>query len=450
MTQKRDICVGLVSLGCSKNQVDSESMLGDIASAGYTLVSDPAQAHIIIVNTCGFIASAQQESVDTILEMAGYKDTGRCIGIIVTGCMAQIFQQQLLEEMPEVDAVLGTGSYEHILDAINAVAQKHQHYASFEDIDLNVMHSSSRVLTTPDYTAFLKIAEGCDNRCAYCAIPNIRGKFRSRTMEDILEEAEGLAARGVKELIVIAQDITRYGQDIYGTYSLDRLLTELCKLDFSWIRLHYCYPDKMTDSLMDVIAREDKIVKYLDLPVQHSSTPILKAMRRRGDGQQLRELLRTLRERIPGLCIRTSLIVGFPGETEEDFEDLCQFVKQVRFDRLGVFTYSRMEDTPAYDMPNQIDEQVKRQRQEIIMNLQEQISGELNRAAVGHTLTVLVEGEEEGRYVGRSYKDSVDIDPKVLFDSRRGLEPGDMVQVNITGCDDYDLYGEQVEQEEKA
>ncbi|MGI6030409.1 MAG: 30S ribosomal protein S12 methylthiotransferase RimO [Eubacteriales bacterium] len=434
--------IGMVSLGCSKNQVDAEIMLGEISAAGYKVVNDPEEADIIIVNTCGFIESAQQESVDTILEMAQYKESGRCRGLIVTGCMAQVFQQQLRQELPEVDAVLGTGSYEKILEAIGQVEQEHS-YESFENIHCGVLHGTHRMLTTPPYTAYLKIAEGCDNRCAYCAIPSIRGDFRSRPMEDIVEEAKELAASGVKECIVIAQDITRYGQDLYGEYRLDELLTRLCQLDFTWIRLHYCYPDKMTDKLIEVIAREDKIVKYLDLPVQHSSSAILSAMNRRGDGPYLRKLFARLRKQIPGVAIRTSLIVGFPGETEEDFEDLCRFVQEVRFERLGVFPYSRMEGTPAYDMPGQIEEEVKLQRQEIIMDLQEGISQQDNQQMVGKILTVLVEYEEDGWLVGRSYRDSVEIDPKVRF--RGGAHvPGDFVPVQITDCDAYDLLGEEV------
>lgn len=435
------INVGMVSLGCSKNQVDSECMLGEIQKRGYQLVSDPAQAHVLVVNTCAFIESAQQESIDTILEMAGYKKDGICQGLIVTGCMAQMFKEQLAQEMPEVDAVLGTGSYEKICDAIEEVLA-HHHYEDYGSMHCGVMHGDERVLTTPNYTAYLKIAEGCSNCCAYCAIPSVRGKFRSRTVEDIVAEAKKLAADGVKELIVIAQDISRYGEDIYGKYSLDVLLTELCKIDgVEWIRLHYCYPDKMTPELIRVIAEEPKILKYLDIPVQHSSSKVLKAMNRKGDGPFVRSLLKEMKEKIPGLCLRTSLIVGFPGETEEDFLDLCDFVKEIEFDRLGVFPYSRQENTPAYDMPDQIDEEVKLERQEIIMNIQERISEKKNQAMVGKTLTVLVEGQVEGNYVGRSYKDSIDIDPKVIFLSDREIAPGEFVEVEITECDLYDLYG---------
>lgn len=435
------INVGMVSLGCSKNQVDSECMLGEIQKRGYQLVSDPAQAHVLVVNTCAFIESAQQESIDTILEMAGYKKDGICQGLIVTGCMAQMFKEQLAQEMPEVDAVLGTGSYEKICDAIEEVLA-HHHYEDYGSMHCGVMHGDERVLTTPNYTAYLKIAEGCSNCCAYCAIPSVRGKFRSRTVEDIVAEAKKLAADGVKELIVIAQDISRYGEDIYGKYSLDVLLTELCKIDgVEWIRLHYCYPDKMTPELIRVIAEEPKILKYLDIPVQHSSSKVLKAMNRKGDGPFVRSLLKEMKEKIPGLCLRTSLIVGFPGETEEDFLDLCDFVKEIEFDRLGVFPYSRQENTPAYDMPDQIDEEVKLERQEIIMNIQERISEKKNQAMVGKTLTVLVEGQVEDNYVGRSYKDSIDIDPKVIFLSDREIAPGEFVEVEITECDLYDLYG---------
>ncbi len=435
------ITVGMVSLGCSKNLVDGETMLGEIAKRGYKIVADPQRASIIIVNTCTFIESAQQESVETILEMAGFKDSGVCKGLIVTGCMAQMFKEQMMEQMPEIDAVLGTGSYDKICEAIESVVAKHP-YMSFESMELGVMHGDSRIISTPKYSAYIKIAEGCDNRCAYCAIPSVRGNFRSREISDVVAEAKDLAERGVKELIVIAQDITRFGEDLYKEYKLDTLLEELVKIEkIGWIRLHYCYPDKMTDSLIDVIAREDKIVKYLDIPVQHGSDKILKAMNRRGDRAYLNGLFKKIREKIPQIVLRTSFIVGFPGETEDDFLELCDFLREVRFERVGAFTYSAIENTPAYYMENQIDDDVKRERQEILMNIAADISLARNEGLVGKTLTVLCEGMEGDSYIGRSYGDSVDIDPKVIFESKTPVSEGDFVEVLVERADVYDLYG---------
>lgn len=436
------ISVGLVSLGCSKNLVDGESMLYALQQKGYEIVSDPAVSDVVIVNTCGFIEPAQRESIETILEMSRYKEGGRLKALIVTGCMSQMFGTEVLKEMPEVNAVLGTGSYEKIAEAIEAALAGHR-FSSFDSIDGSVMHDSGRILTTPSHTAFLKIAEGCDNCCTYCVIPSLRGRFRSRTEEDILQEAESLVKQGVKELIVVAQDTTRFGLDLYGEYRIAPLLKKLCQIDgVKWIRLHYSYPDKITDELLATIAQEKKIVNYLDIPVQHSSTSILKAMNRKGDGPYLRDLFSKIRRIIPDICLRTTLITGFPGESEEDFCDMCSFVEEIGFDRLGVFPFSAQEGTPAYLMDNQIDDELKKERQEILMNIQSRISEEKNQKMIGSTQLVLCEETTEDGYGGRSYKDSPDVDPKVFFTSAVPVLAGDFVTVTITGCDSFDLFGE--------
>lgn len=433
--------IGLVSLGCSKNLIDAEGMLYRLSQEGFKIVPDPALADVIIVNTCGFIEAAQQEAVDTILEMAQYKKTGRLSSLIVTGCMAQMFKEQIKEQIPEVDAVLGTGSYDKIAEAVSA-SLNGKYYFSFESINHGVLHAADRILSTPPYTAFIKIAEGCDNFCSYCAIPSLRGRLRSRTMEDIVKEATLLAGRGVKELIVVAQDITRYGEDLYGRCTLSSLLEKLCQIDgIKWIRLHYTYPEKITDDLLDGIASQEKILHYLDIPIQHCSGRLLLKMNRTGDEQSLLDLFTKIRNKIPDICLRTSLMTGFPSETEEDFSALCRFIQTVRFDRLGVFIFSPQENTPAYTMQGQVDEDVKQKRQETLLTLQNQISADINEKTIGKKLLVLCEGKEDGRYIGRSYKDSPDIDPKVYFHSKKTVNPGDFVFVTITGCDDYDLTG---------
>lgn len=435
------VSVALVSLGCSKNLVDGESMLFSLQQAGYRILYDPAMADVIIVNTCGFIEAAQKESIETILELGRYKKKGRLKALVVTGCMSQLFGEEVLREMPEVNAVLGTGSYEKIADAVKA-ALSGKSYSSFEKIGARPA-GAGRVLTTPSHTAFLKIAEGCDNRCSYCVIPTLRGPYGSRAEEDILAEAKSLAGQGVKELIVVAQDTTRYGLDLYGEYRIAPLLQKLCQIPgIRWVRLHYSYPDKITDELLEVMAREEKIVKYLDIPIQHSASPVLKRMNRKGGGEDLKRLFARIRQKLPGVCLRTTLIVGFPGETEEDFSELCGFVEETRFDRLGVFTFSPQEGTPAAAMEDQIDEDVKKERQEILMELQGRVSERINQSFIGSSLLVLCEEETEGGYGGRSFRDSPDVDPKVLFTSARPVAMGDFVWVRITGCDPFDLFGE--------
>ena len=440
--------IGFISLGCPKNQLDTEVMLHEILQAGYEITPEDIEADVIIVNTCAFIESAKKEAIDNILDVAWLKKNRHLKAIIVTGCLAERYGEEIFKELPEVDAVLGVGSIHNIVEAIEAVTSKkkkgsHQKYFSHEDKDC-VRLGGDRVLTTPDYTAYIKIAEGCDNRCAYCAIPSIRGKFRSRPMEDLIAEAKQLEALGVKELTVVAQDITRYGLDLYGKYSLAELLHKITEqTSIPWIRLLYCYPDKVTDELIAEIRDNPRILKYLDLPLQHVSDHMLTAMNRHGDGKMIREVLAKLRREIPDIVIRTTFIVGFPGETEEDFEELCSFVKEQRFDHAGVFPYSREEDTPAYDFPDQIDEQIKQDRMDHLMRLQMEINEELNREKVGRIVDVLCEDYDPVAEVhfGRSAADAPEIDGKVYFRANTRVAPGSMVRVKVRRVVDYDLYG---------
>lgn len=437
------IRLGLISLGCAKNLVDSEHMLAQLAEAGVTIVDDVAEADVAVINTCGFIESAKQEAIQTILETAELKKSGQLKALIVTGCLVQRYPEEITEEMPEIDAVLGTGSYTNIVDAVRAVMQAPGTvYRNFGQIDEAEMEGG-RILLTPGYSAYLKIAEGCNNHCAYCVIPKLRGKFRSRPMEDILEEARAMAAAGVREIIVVAQDITRYGTDLYGERRLSDLPHELCAMDFTWVRLHYLYPDEITDDMIETIATEPKIVKYLDIPIQHVNNRILKAMHRRGDSAFLRDLFGELRSRIPGLVLRTSLIVGLPGETEEEFEELCEFMREMNIERTGVFCYSPEEGSEAAEMPDQIDEETKNERRMILEELQSDVLDRFAARMKGQLIEVLCEGwdGETGLYYGRSYADSPDIDGRVLFDSAFSVEEGQFVPVRITGAQGADLTG---------
>lgn len=437
--------IGFISLGCPKNQIDTEIMLRELVDAGYDITPEDIEADIIIVNTCGFIESAKKEAIDNILDVAWLKRNRKLKGIICCGCLAERYREQIFTELPEVDAVVGTGSIHNIVKAVEAVA-KGEKYLSCEPNEELVL-GGERVVTTPDYTAYIKVAEGCDNRCSYCAIPNIRGAFRSRKIEDIVEEAKSLEELGVKELVIVAQDTSRYGLDIYGEYSLARLIQELTKeTTIPWFRLLYCYPDKITDELIDEIANNDRVVKYIDLPIQHISDNMLKAMNRHGDGACVRDTVKRLRERVPGIVIRTTAIVGFPGETEEDFTELCEYIKEARFDRFGAFPYSREEDTPAYDLPDQIDEQTKQNRYDEIMALQLDIHEELNQKKIGKTVTVLCEGFDPvaETFFGRSEADAPEIDGKVYFSSKNKPKEGEFVKVKITDAIDYDLYGEMI------
>ena len=433
--------IGLISLGCAKNLVDSEHMLARLREAGHEIVADMDDAEVGIVNTCGFIESAKTEAIETILETAQYKQNGTMQGLVVTGCLAQRYREEIESDLPEVDVICGTGSYENIVDAVQAAYghEKRAYFGAMEQADLN----GQRSLLTPGYTAYFKIAEGCSNTCAYCIIPKLRGKYRSRDFDTLLQEAQLLSDAGVKELIVIAQDTTKYGVDLYGERRLPALLQELCKMDFTWIRLHYLYPDQITDELIDVIAQQEKIVKYLDIPLQHASKRILRAMRRPGDRQSLTALIQKLREHIPGVVLRTSLIVGLPGETEEEFAELCEFLQEVRIERAGVFEFSPEEGTAAAEMPDQIAEEIKERRRLIVEELQSGVMDEYNLSRIHEEMQVLCEGFEEdtGLYYGRTYADSVEVDGKVWFASKEPCQAGDFVQVRIDDSLGADLSG---------
>ena len=434
--------VGIVSLGYAKNQVDAEMLLFTLRGRGYTIVDDPAKADAVIVNTCGFIDSAKQESIDEIIELGNLKREGKIKAIIVTGCLAERYQDEITKQLYEIDAAVGIGANEQIADVVEQVLGGNGTLELFPD-KLDLPLEGGRVLSTPFYTAYLKIAEGCDNKCTFCAIPMIRGKFRSRKIENLIEEAKGLAADGVRELNIIAQDTTRYGEDLYGKPSLDKLLTELCKIDgLHWIRVLYCYPDSITDELIDVMAREEKIVNYIDLPLQHCNSEILRKMHRRGDRASLTALLNKMREKIPNVIFRSTFITGFPGETEEQFEELAEFAKEMNFQRLGCFAYSQEEGTPAAKMPDQLDDDVKQQRADIIMEHQQQVMAEYCESLLDTDIEVLVEGFDRLAecWYGRTYADAPEVDGCVFFTSPQKPQIGSFVTVHITdylGCDPY-------------
>ena len=433
-----------ISLGCDKNLVDSEVMLGLLDSRGYQIVDDETIADVIVVNTCCFIHDAKEESIQTILEMAEYKKTGRLKALVVTGCLAQRYQQEIIDEIPEVDAVLGTASYDKLAEAIDEALDGHTEMY-LEDIDRLPQVSSKRLVTTGGHYAYLKIAEGCDKHCTYCVIPKIRGNFRSVPMEQLLKEAKELAEGGVKELILVAQETTVYGQDIYGEKSLHRLLRELCKIDgIQWIRLLYCYPEEIDANLIQVMKEEPKICHYLDLPIQHASDAILKKMGRRTSKAQLVDTIHTLREEIPDITLRTTLITGFPGETEEQHQELVEFVDEMEFDRLGVFTYSPEEDTPAAELPDQIPEEVKADRQAELMELQQEIAFDLAEDMIDREVLVMIEGKvaDENAYVGRTYRDAPNVDGLIFINTDEELMSGDFAKVKVTGAMEYDLIGE--------
>lgn len=439
------IKVGFVSLGCNKNLCDTENMMGLLAQSGFEITPDPYEAQVCIVNTCGFIESAKQESIDTILEMAQYKEDGNCILLVVCGCLAQRYEKEIREEMPEVDVIVGTTAIEDIVTAVKE-GLLNQKKSYIYDIDKCIGENLPRIRTTPQYTAYIKIAEGCDNRCTYCAIPYIRGKYRSRKMEDILSEARALADDGVREIIVVAQDTTRYGIDLYGERKLSELLEKLCEIPkIEWVRVHYCYPEQIDEKLIKTMKEQEKIVKYLDIPVQHGCDSVLKRMGRKTDGKSIEMLIETLRREIPDITLRTSIIAGFPGETEEEFDELCTFLKKVRFDRVGVFAYSCEEGTPAAKMKGQLDEETKEKRKDLVMELCQEISLKRNEEMLGKTVRVITEGFEDNLYYGRSGGESIEIDPKIYFGAHRELDAGDFVWVTIKNCDIYDLYGEECE-----
>lgn len=446
MNQKHDIRVGLVSLGCAKNQVDAEIMAGELTEAGYIITPQPEQAQIIVINTCGFIDEAKQEAIDTILEMAEYKKSGSCKALIVTGCLAQRYFTEIQESLPEVDGIVGIGGFKNICDAVRSVYAGEAYLNHDKDFGLEYLNGS-RILFTPKGSAYLKIAEGCDNRCHYCAIPGIRGPFRSRPMEELVQEAERLAREGVRELVLIAQDTTRYGKDLYGEPRLVELVQALNQIDrLKWIRIMYLYPDEITEGLIDTIKNCSKVLPYIDLPIQHISTGLLKSMNRRGSGDDIRRIFKEFRDNIPGVVIRTSLIVGYPGETEEDFNELKDFVKETRFDRMGIFKYSREENTVAAGMTPQVDEATKEKRYEALMALQQSISRANNELRVGRIYETLVEGVSDDGifYIGRTYAEGPEVDGNIYFTSSEPLEQGDMVDVKLLIAEDYDLTGEAI------
>lgn len=436
--------VGMISLGCPKNQVDAEHMLALIDAAGCEIVDYVDGCDVVIVNTCGFIDDAKKEAIENILDMVELKKEGVISKIVVTGCLAQRYKDEIVTEIPEVDAVVGIGANGDIVKTIEEVmsgVDTIEKYPPRCDLPLE----GQRILTTPQYWAYLKIGEGCSNRCTYCTIPSIRGNMRSRSMENVIEEAKQLAESGVKELILIAQDTTSYGLDLYGELKLPELLNELCKIDsIEWIRLLYCYPDRITDELIETMKKQDKVVNYIDLPLQHADDKILKAMNRRGDQAMIRNVIEKLRTEIPDVVIRTTFIVGFPGEGEDEFENLAVFVNEIEFDRLGVFTFSAQEGTPAYDMEDQVEEDVKTRRGEIIMQDQYSIMEEKNSEKIGKTYKVIVEDYDgySDSYTGRTYMDAPEIDGIVRFTSDRDLDIGDFVEVEIFDVEDYDLIGE--------
>jgi len=435
--------VGMISLGCPKNQVDGELMLEKLNKSGFEIVGNIEDSDIMIINTCGFIDDAKKEAIETILEVAQYKDAGLISAIVVTGCLAERYQDEIKKEIPEVDSVIGIGANSDIvkvcqkaLSGIETVRFPSKDYLPLE---------GERMLSTPSHWAYLKLSDGCDNRCSYCAIPNIRGAYRERPMESIISEAQELAKKGVKEVILIAQDTTKYGYQLYGEYRLAELLGRLVKIDgIEWFRLYYCYPDRITDELIDVIASEEKICSYIDIPLQHCNENILKSMNRNGSYASLKELLEKMKNKIPGISLRTTFMVGFPNETEQQFEELCAFIKEIKFDKMGCFTYSPEEDTPACDFPNQIDEDVKKRRAEVLMDIQYTITQEANKKRIGCVYKTIVDSKDNEKYIGRSYLDSPEIDSGIIFTSNRNLKTRDFVYVRITSFDGYDLIGEEI------
>lgn len=443
----------MVSLGCAKNLINTEQMLAALLESGYEYCEEPEEADIIVINTCAFIEQAKSEAIENILEMAEYKNTGALVGLVVAGCLAQRYGEELLTEMPEIDAVVGVGSFSEIVEVCDklindADAGKMEKVVRMGDID-GPLCETPRLVTTPEYTAYIKIADGCDNHCSYCIIPQLRGKFRSRTMEAILSEAKTLAEQGVRELIIVAQDISAYGVDLYGKPVLSKLLKEIAKIDgLEWIRLHYLYPDEIDDELIDTIAAEPKILHYLDIPIQHVSDRILKAMNRRYTRADLEALFKKLRKKLPGLVLRTSIIVGLPGETDDEFAELCSFMQRTKIPKAGVFTYSQEEGTIAAEMPDQIDEDVKVKRQDTLMEIQDRILTKYNTGLINHELTVLVEGYDRtaGCYYGRSYAESLDVDGKIFFMSPdKAANPGEFVKVRIDDEIDGDPIGERID-----
>ena len=439
--------IGFISLGCAKNQVDCERMMYRVQEAGHTVCAEAAGCDVVVINTCGFIDSAKSEAIDYILKAAALKEAGQVGKILVTGCLSQRYRGEILKELPEVDGILGTGSYTEIVPAIESLLEEKEG-EDFGSIDAPEQETG-RILTTPDHYAYIKIAEGCDNHCAYCVIPSLRGKYRSRPMEEVLAEAKALADEGVKECIVIAQDITRYGVDLYKERKLPELLRELCKLDFHWIRLHYLYPDTVSDELLDTIAHEEKICKYIDMPIQHCNDTVLKAMNRRETKAGLRALFKKMREKIPGLVLRTSLITGLPYEDEAAFDELCDFLREVQIPRAGAFPYSPEEGTPAAAMPNRVDTAEAQHRAELVAEVQSRVMDAFNESRLGDVTEVLCDGFDEQAmlFAGRSYAESPDIDGRIYFSAGREVRAGEFVPVRLTGTMDGEPVGELYEEE---
>lgn len=432
--------VGMISLGCPKNQVDGEIMLEKLNNSGFAIAESIEDSDVMIINTCGFIEDAKREAIETILEVAEYKTAGLISAIVVTGCLAERYQEEILREIPEVDSVIGIGADRDIVKVCQKALVGVR--SSFYPDKKYLLLEGERMLSTPSHWAYLKISDGCDNKCSYCAIPGIRGGYIERPMENIISEAKTLAGKGVKELILVAQDTTKYGLKLYGEYRLPALLKELVKIDgIEWIRLYYCYPDRVTDDLIDVIAREEKICSYIDIPLQHCNRDILKSMNRSGSYNTLKELLLKMKNRIPGLSLRTTFMTGFPGETEAQFEELCRFVKEIRFDKMGCFTFSPEEDTPAFEYEDQIDEEVKKRRAEVLMDIQYSITQSANKSRIGNIYRTVIDEKTESGYIGRSYLDSPEIDSGILISSEKEHNTGEFINVKITDYDGYDLIG---------
>lgn len=435
--------IGMISLGCPKNQVNGEIMLEKLNKSGFEIAQTIEDSDLMIINTCGFIEDAKREAIETILEVAEYKTAGLISAIVVTGCLAQRYQDEILKEIPEVDSVIGIGADGDIVKVCQKALIGVQ--TSFYPDRKYLLLEGDRMLSTPPHWAYLKLSDGCDNKCSYCAIPGIRGGYVERSMENIIAEANQLAQKGVKEIILIAQDTTKYGQKIYGKYKLPSLLKELVKIDgIEWIRLFYCYPDRVTDELIEVIANEEKICSYIDIPLQHCSSDILKAMNRPGCYDSLKELLLKMKNQIPNLSLRTTFMVGFPGESEENFEELCRFIKEIEFDKLGCFTFSPEEDTPAFDFDNQIDEEIKKRRAEVLMDIQYSITESANKKRIGNVYKAVIDSKEQDYYIGRSYLDSPEIDSGIIIKSDRSLSVGEFINVKITDYNGYDLIGEEI------
>lgn len=435
--------VGMISLGCPKNQVDGEIMLEKLNKSGFTVAESVEDSDVMIINTCGFIEDAKREAIETILEVAEYKNAGLISAIVVTGCLAERYQEEILREIPEVDSVIGIGADRDIVKVCQKALVGVR--SSFYPDKKYLLLDGERMLSTPSHWAYLKISDGCDNKCSYCAIPGIRGGYIERPMENIIFEAKSLAGKGVKELILVAQDTTKYGLKLYGEYRLPALLKELVKIDgIEWLRLYYCYPDRVTDDLIDVIAKEEKICSYIDIPLQHCNRDILKSMNRSGSYDALKELLLKMKRRIPGLSLRTTFMTGFPGETEAQFEELCRFVKEIKFDKMGCFTFSPEEDTPAFEYENQIDEEVKKRRAEVLMDIQYSIAQSANKSRIGNIYRTVIDEKTESGYIGRSYLDSPEIDSGIIISSEREHNTGEFINVKITDYDGYDLIGVEI------